>query len=407
MLYIPQLAIGKNQKRHVTLTVLSDDTAHISIPCAESLLVCSTIVHCSPSEHCFLKPVILKIPHCLTNSDLWNVSIYHSESHRDELNVSWRKISTVGQETINTPIFTHLDPSHAYLMTEQLGRYVIVAEPKSSVSSLEISVRMKLFAFSQVTPNSCILRIYVVRNFPNSKDICSRIESQLGGTYLGKSNAFEFYFDNSNLKIRVRQFLTNTFAWDLEVGSDVQEQIIPYNHIVRNNSILHCEFSIKRNENFGTANGFEVEFLQSSSSNKDQEYLKFSISSKGNSSPTTTALERTATVSVDRQGSCVNDIGNLENIQLPPLTKRKICAAMDPPRVDENDWRQLAKKFNTDHYIAYFATKPSPTEQILNLLECRANNSSNIILELITILRDMNRHDIVAIIEQTIEQQWI
>ena len=38
-------------------------------------------------------------------------------------------ISTLGRETINTPLYVQLDMMHCHLMTEMLCRYALVGEP--------------------------------------------------------------------------------------------------------------------------------------------------------------------------------------------------------------------------------------------------------------------------------------
>lgn len=422
MLYIPEHSIGKSMRKHVSLMLVSDETSRVTIPNTESLLVCSTIVHCSPRNYTFLKPVILKIPHCLVDTNLWNVFIYYADNDQDDLNVNWRKIIAIGEETINTPVFVQLEAQHVYIMTEQLGRFVVVAEPKLGTVAVQNSIKMRLIAFSQFTPSStnCSLRIYIVKDFPNSRDICTSIESKLGGSFMGESEAFAFYLNNSNMNIRLRN--AEEDMWDTENEIELHEQIIPYNHILSNNSVLHCEFIIKRNEQLYSANNLTVDFAQCSDSHHlYSELHSFSISrqlQQQSQQPTHTnnhsahsSLERQSTVTIDPHGNYVNEATlPLNTIHLPRDTKRRICAALDPPREDERDWRLLAKKLNTDRYIAYFATKPSPTEQILNLWECRASqrtHASQTIVELLMILKEMERQDVMDIITETIGSLWI
>uniref|UniRef100_A0A1B0A5R9 Netrin receptor UNC5 n=1 Tax=Glossina pallidipes TaxID=7398 RepID=A0A1B0A5R9_GLOPL len=415
MLYIPEHSIGKNMRKHVSLMLLSDETSRINIPSTETILVTSIIIHCSPRNYTFLKPVILKIPHCLVDPDLWTVSIYHADNDHDDLNVNWRKIIAVGEETINTPVFVQLEPQHVYIMTEQLGRFVVVAEPKlSTTTPLENSLKMRLLAFSQFTPSStnCSVRIYIVKDFPNSRDLCTSIESKLGGSFMGESEPFAFFLNNGSMNIRLRN--ADIELWDSDCELDLHEQIIPYNHILSNNSVLHCEFIIKRNELLYAAVNLQIDFAQYSDSHLYSEVHSFSITRQPTNIQTSTppaSLERQATVTIDSHGNYVNEASlPLNGVHLPHDTKRRICSALDPPREDERDWRLLAKKLNTDRYIAYFATKPSPTEQILNLWECRASqrtSPAHTIVELLMILKDMERQDVMDIITETIGSLWI
>lgn len=419
LLFVPELAIGKHMKKHVSLMLLSDECSRIA--CAtESSILCSSVVHCAPRNYGFVKPVILKIPHCLLAPEQWHVHIYHADSEHDDLNVSWRRAVSVGEETINTPMFVQLEPSHVYIMTEQLGHFAVVAEPRIQ----QPAIKMKLLAFSQHTPPSsanCSLRIYVVKDFPNSRDICANVECKLGGTYLGESQVFAFVLNSQNLNIRVRCTDANA-----DVATDAgtsYEHAIPYQHILSNNSILHCEFSLRRQEQHALC----VDFGQGQGQDL-LDFYTFSIPAQpllGGSAEELASTTNT-TISIDRQGNYVNESCVLDFVQLPHATKRLICAALDPPRADERDWRLLAKKLSTDRYIAYFATKPSPTEQILNLWECRANysassgygsgsngNSSstashaNSIMSLLLTLKEMGRQDVLDIIVETIGPLWL
>ncbi|XP_039482565.1 netrin receptor unc-5 isoform X2 [Drosophila santomea] len=398
LLFVPEHAIGKHLKKHVSLLLLSDECSRVS--CAtESSILCSSVVHSAPRNYSFVKPVILKIPHCLVAPEQWHVHIYHADSEHDELSVNWRRAVSVGEETINTPMFVQLEATHVFIMTEQLGHFTVVAEPRIQ----QPSIKMKLLAFSQHTPPSnanCSLRIYVVKDFPNSRDICANVEAKLGGSFLGESQVFAFTLNSRNLNIRVR-------SADVEAAAPY-EHAIPYQHILSNNSILHCEFSLRRQDQ----NTLCVDFGQGS----EDDYYTFNIPAHSMSgSAEELASTTNTTISIDRQGNYVNESCVMDFVQLPHATKRLICGALDPPRSDERDWRLLAKKLNTDRYIAYFATKASPTEQILNLWECRANSSpgsssnsvSHTIMALLLTLKEMGRQDVLDIIVETIGPLWI
>ncbi|KAH8407648.1 hypothetical protein KR222_009390 [Zaprionus bogoriensis] len=424
LLFVPELAIGKHLKKHVSLMLLSDECSRIA--CAtDSSILCSSVVHCAPRNYGFVKPVILKIPHCLLAPEQWHVHIYHADSEHDDLNVNWRRAVSVGEETINTPMFVQLEPTHVYIMTEQLGHFAIVAEPRIQ----QPAIKMKLLAFSQHTPPSSAnssLRIYVVKDFPNSRDICANVECKLGGSYLGESQVFAFVLNSLSLSIRVRS---------TDGDAAPYEHAIPYQHILSNNSILHCEFSVRRREE---QHALCVDFGQGQLELLDAGCHTFSIPALAAGMQACGSAEELAsttntTISIDRQGNYVNESCVLDFVQLPHATKRLICAALDPPRADERDWRLLAKKLSTDRYIAYFATKPSPTEQILNLWECRANSSSgggggagngnssgsgsgsssssiahaNSIMALLLTLKEMGRQDVLDIIVETIGPLWI
>lgn len=91
--------------------------------------------------------------------------------------------------------------------------------------------------------------------------------------------------------------------------------------------------------------------------------------------------------------------------RLPPYVKYRLCDLLDPPVARGNDWRMLAQRLSVDRYINYFATKPSPTEAILNLWEARRKDDAAV-SDLMNSLRVMGRHDVTAVLEHELEA-WI
>ena len=75
---------------------------------------------------------------------------------------------------------------------------------------------------------------------------------------------------------------------------------------------------------------------------------------------------------------------------------------LDAPVSLGNDWRMLAERLNVHRYIAFFATRPSPTEAILNLWEAR-NRESNATQGLLNILRGMGRFDAAHLLEHDLQ----
>jgi len=60
--------------------------------------------------------------------------------------------------------------------------------------------------------------------------------------------------------------------------------------------------------------------------------------------------------------------------------------------------------------MAYFASRPSPSEQVLDLWEARHRDDSDpsaAVTELANSLRAMGRTDAAAIIDKYLQQPWI
>jgi leucine-rich repeat transmembrane protein FLRT len=61
-----------------------------------------------------------------------------------------QKVVTLGEETINTPIFTQLDHGQVYLVTDQLTRFVLVGESAGSCNKAVKILRLAVFAPSPI-----------------------------------------------------------------------------------------------------------------------------------------------------------------------------------------------------------------------------------------------------------------
>jgi len=88
--------------------------------------------------------------------------------------------------------------------------------------------------------------------------------------------------------------------------------------------------------------------------------------------------------------------------RLPTQTKETLSRMLDAPVSIGNDWRMLAERLNVHRYTAFFATRPSPTEAILNLWEAR-NRESNATQGLLNILRGMGRFDAAHLLEHDLQ----
>jgi netrin receptor unc-5 len=94
------------------------------------------------------------------------------------------------------------------------------------------------------------------------------------------------------------------------------------------------------------------------------------------------------------------------NFRLGKQIRKQLCHCLDPPTPRGNDWRMLAHALNVDRYINFFATKPSPTDCILDLWEAR-NRQSNALTELKQIFNDMERFDAVNVLDNCLGPNWL
>lgn len=77
---------------------------------------------------------------------------------------------TLGQETINTQIYTQIDATHCHLMTEHLQRYALIGEPVAQGRAVKI---LRLAAFAPSLPPSMdfSIRVYVVEDTPDALEV--------------------------------------------------------------------------------------------------------------------------------------------------------------------------------------------------------------------------------------------
>lgn len=400
-LSIPELAIIKNQKHSMFLSVLAEDSVRVSIP--DICTHISPVVHCGPVDININKPVVLRVPHCAENLDQWRVSLYYSNAHIQEAEPKWRKIVTLGEETINTPAFVQMDDKFAYIMTDFLGRFVLIGE--SQVTGTGAVKRLKLFLFGpSVQPVSdCNIRAYVIEDIPSSKDYCVNLESRLGGVFLGQSAPLTFQDNGQELNLSIKC----VGGWRSKAGTESQK--IPFSHVWNNSLALHCEFAIQRVENELPGLKFEISARQRQGGEVIATHLAPFLPMD---MPTLTVIDeysdgsmKSMTVSERGVSSCTHDNDTVA-FKLTRQARRELCTALDPPTTRGNDWRMLAHRLKVDRYIAYFATKPSPTEQILDLWECK-HRDSNALNELSGTLRSMGRNDAVDILEKTVGPLWL
>lgn len=402
-LSIPELAFSKNQKHSVFLSVLNDDSVRPII--SDTSTHISPIVHCGPIDININKPVVLRIPHCAENLDRWRFSLYYSSAHIQEIEPKWRKIVTLGEETINTPAYVQMDEKYAYIMTEFLGRFVLVGESIANTVRAEKRLKLYLFGPSAQPSSDCNIRVYVIDDFPSSKDYCTSLESRLGGTFLGQSAPLTFEDNGQNLSLNLKC----VGRWRAKAGTENQK--IPFSHVWSNSFALHCAFALQRVDPENNSNsGLKLEVI--ARQRQGSEVIATHIASFS-SHDTLSVIDEYSdhslrSIAISEKGitSCILSDGDQSTFKLTRHAKRQLCDCLDPPTSRGNDWRMLAHRLRVDRYIAFFATKPSPTEQILDLWECKCRDS-NALAELSGTLRSMGRNDAVEILEKTLGPLWL
>ncbi|XP_049821786.1 netrin receptor UNC5C-like isoform X2 [Aethina tumida] len=439
-LLIPEGAVSRSRKQELFLSILNEDCFRPKL--AENITQLSPVVSCGPNVS-LNKAVVLKIPHCaeLTRNN-WSISVLQSDCSDSQ----WQNAVTLGQETINTNVFCQLDKDASYLVTECLSRFVIVGRSTNgnAIKRLKLAVFAPKLCFQSSSEYS--IRVYILEDTDSSMETVYGQEKRLGGYLLDEPRSITFQDGGSNLCMNIECL---SEGWKIKNLSEYQE--IPFRQIWQANSnSLHCSYTLEsldvnrdlsfkiriNQKGFDYHQVFDItckddgetisnktssvklhhnelvpkitiqsETSKSSDSKKSVEFSHSPKSAKSfkvaNADEISSKLAKNL-ILTDRGVSTCDDF----NFRLSKQLRKQLCQCLDPPTQRGNDWRMLAHALNVDRYINFFATKPSPTDCILDLWEAR-NRESNALTEIRQIFNDMERYDAVTVLDNCLGPNWL
>ncbi|XP_074040553.1 unc-5 isoform X3 [Leptinotarsa decemlineata] len=423
-LLIPEGALSRSRKQELFLSILNEDCFRPKL--AEGLTQLSPVVSCGPNIS-LNKAVVLKVPHCAeVTRNNWSISVLQSDCSDSQ----WQSAVTLGQETINTAVFCQLDKTSAYLVTDCLARFVIVGRSSNggAIKRLKLAIFAPKLCFQSSGDYS--VRVYVLEDTDSSMETVFGQEKRLGGYLLDEPRTITFQDGNSNLCLALD---TIGEGWRAKPSTNYQE--IPFRHLWQANSnSLHCSFTLEnieanRNLNFKlrvNQKGFDyiqvfdiccrddgsdlTEKTSSGKFNHNEFVPKLGESSKSIDSRKSQVEYAKSAKKLDTKNLIVTDRGVSTcddfNFRLGKQLRKQLCQCLDPPTQRGNDWRMLAHALAVDRYINFFATKPSPTDCILDLWEAR-NRDSNALTQLKQIFSDMERFDAVNILDNSLGPNWL
>ncbi|KAJ8971965.1 hypothetical protein NQ314_000447, partial [Rhamnusium bicolor] len=416
-LLVPEGAISRSRKQELFLSILNEDCFRPKL--AENLTQLSPVVSCGPNVS-LNKAVVLKVPHCaeITRNN-WFISVLQSDCSDSQ----WQNAVTLGQETINTFVI--------------VGRSV----NGNAIKRLKLAVFAPKLCFQSSVDFS--IRVYVLEDTDSSMETVFGQEKRLGGYLLDEPRTITFQDGGNNLCLSLDNI---SDGWRAKPASNYQE--IPFKHLWQANSnSLHCSFTLESFEVCRTLSfkirvnqkGFDYhqlfditckddggevvdktssgkfnhnEFVpkitiqsetsRSSDSKKSVEYANSSKSAKSFKQDDVSLKPAKNLIVTDRGVSTCDDF----NFRLSKQLRKQLCQCLDPPIQRGNDWRMLAHALSVDRYINFFATKPSPTDCILDLWEAR-NRDSNALTTLKQIFTDMERFDAVNILDNCLGPNWL
>ncbi|XP_014284948.1 netrin receptor UNC5B isoform X2 [Halyomorpha halys] len=406
-LTIPEGALARGRKEDIYVAVLRDDRHRPKLTDRQTQL--SPVVLCGPPGLVFKKPVILNFNHCASlKHGQWSISVWSSDSPPDATPV-WQKIVTLGEETINTPLFTQLDQSQVFLVTDQLTRFVLVGEAANPILPVPRPVKLlRLAVFAPLpTINSQHLdysiRVYTLEDTVAALEGVVQMEKKLGGCLVDKPKVLLFQDGGGNLCLSLEDIGP---GWRSKPQAEYQE--IPFQHVWNSTQThLHCSFTLERTDRLSSSVNFKVLACQKGCQNHRQLFrvnAELRLDSSLNSLSNSPAVGKCRTVT--SSSGCGSSVTTCDPpFRFSKTLRKQLCQCLDPPNSRSNDWRMLAQKLNVDRYINYFATKSSPTDHILDLWEAR-HREPTAITDLLNIFRIMGRSDAVALMEKELGP-WI
>nr|XP_029714441.1 netrin receptor unc-5-like [Aedes albopictus] len=233
-LSIPEGALPEALKINVFLAVMYDSKDTILVE--NQITHISPTIVCGPAKSSFSKPLILKVPHCAEDISNWKISLFYKE----EVTNCWKKIASSENDVPSPQAYIQLDLKNAYIMTRKLGKYILGGENLSP--DVTVMKRLKIFMFgpSRKPETDFNIRVYILEDYPSALEHCSIIESRMGYFMIGQSSPFHFLNNKENLVLRINC----SGGWTSKLDTAIQR--IPFNHVWKNMSILHCEFMLQK-----------------------------------------------------------------------------------------------------------------------------------------------------------------
>ncbi|XP_006617942.1 netrin receptor UNC5C-like isoform X3 [Apis dorsata] len=398
---VPEGAVPKPLREELYLAVLNEDRFRPRLP--DGITQLSAVVTCGPSSATFNKPVILQFEHCaMLHPATWELSVWACDglsvedgtavaSSKDHQSITWSRVLTLGNETINTPLFTQLDHAEAFIVTEQLRGYVLAGQSCENVIATK-RLRVALFA-SQA--GQCCVRVYAVEDTKAAMKAIVDRESQIRGYLLDKPRTLLFQDNGESLCVSLE-----------EVGNEWQSKSPTERQEISFRDMWNCQENTKHvtfglDTAFGPTSSRSYK-LQVSQGNSDTRQV-FRIVYDGakqliSSGSVTRPLREVTVVSSGHANNATTDSTTLRPFRFTRSLRKQLCQCLDPPNALGNDWRMLAQRLQVDRYINYFATKSSPTEHILDLWEAK-HHEPTAVTDLLNHLRVMGRTDAATILE--------
>ncbi|KAB7499242.1 Netrin receptor UNC5B, partial [Armadillidium nasatum] len=336
----------------------------------------SPVICCGPSDIQLKKASIISFEHSGSfQHATWKLHLLGGSSRSPDEEFTWEKLITLGEERVDTPVYLQLDGSQVHLVTDHLRHFVLVGEsmgPNPAVKQLRVVVT----APPPTTNGDLMIRIHIIQDTAASLACVSQLERQRGASLLDKPRTFLLHDCDSNLSE-----ISFSTIWNCVENS------------------VFCTFTLEREDLLSLTPLSCRVLIQQKGSSTHRQIIRVNTDFPYAPVTASTSHHKDSTVSWKRGSwSLVNVSPEIGAFRISPRAKKELCRCLDPPNAKGNDWRMLAARLNVDRYVNFFASKGSPTEQILDLWEAR-HRESTALIDLLNVLRVMGRPDAAHVLD--------
>ncbi|KAK4297833.1 hypothetical protein Pmani_029784 [Petrolisthes manimaculis] len=428
VLTIPSGALPPDTRQTLFVAVAPKPVRTLALTERQTLL--SPVVWCGPGNVSLLKPAVLSFEHCASlQHAAWQLHVFASNPSSSSVSSSttgssttsssssssssastssssagdevWSRIITMGEERIDTPVFTQLDGAQVHMMTETLQKFVLVGESAGSSAAVK-QVRVVAAAPPPTPAGTLTVTLHVIQHTAAALACVRRQERGRGACLLDKPKVLMLQDCGSNLCLTLDDLAP---GWLIRPGTHYKE--IPFEGLWgAQTDPVSVSFSVGRAEGSSAAPlACRVVAQQKGAATTQRQVIRINSDfpyAPVTAPPTTSTplgAPRTSTVTSSSGCSSLVELTPEPGVfRLPQRLRSELCHCLDPPNARGNDWRMLAARLNVDRYLNYFACKASPTEHILDLWEAR-HRQPTALTDLTNVLRVMGRPDAAHILE--------
>lgn len=266
---------------------------------------------------------------------------------------------TLGEETINTPVYAQVDAHQCHLAVDQLGHYALVGESlcPGAGNPATKTLRLAVFAPPAANPGSLEygLRCYVLDDTIAALDAVISLERRMGGRLVDKAKSFYFQDGGSPLCLGIEELSP---GWrQVQPTRDSLAEVAFDSVWSQRRLDLHCPLTLERESR--QINNLSLRITAHQPGSPHRQSIRLAIAdlkmSKVPSSPGLPRALRSLTVSSNGSAASSSAASHLTTLdpkapvfRLHPSVRRQLCQLLDPPNVRGTDWRMLAQRLSVD-----------------------------------------------------------